>query len=328
MSLAGTRGGFRLDVHVLPDEGNGGFADAVALGLTSQPKVLPPTYFYDARGSELFEQITELPEYYQTRTERALLEELAPELATLELSELVELGAGSARKTEVLIAELSATAPLRYVAFDVDPHTLLDTCSRVAARYPDVALHGVAGDFGSDLGAIPPAAGRRLVAFLGGTIGNLLPEERAPFLTGLAELTDRGDLLLIGTDLAGDAARIEPAYDDAQGVTAEFNLNLLRRINDELGADFDVTGFAHVARYVPEQRWIEMHLRSLRDQVVEIPSLSVTAQFAADEEMQTEISCKFTRDEVEEMYAAAGFALRRWFADARGWYALSLAEKT
>lgn len=327
MTVTGTASGFRIDVHVRPGAGSGALAEAVTAGLGDRPKVLPPTYFYDARGSELFEQITELPEYYQTRTERALLESAAPDLATLGIDELVELGAGSARKTEVLISALVAAGTLRYIPFDVDPHTLLDTCSRLVTRFPELLVHGVAGDFGSDLGTIPGAAGRRLVAFLGGTIGNLEPAERNEFLRGLGTLMEPSDLLLIGTDLAGDPGRIEPAYDDAQGVTAEFNLNLLHRINAELGADFDPEGFAHVARYLPERGWVEMRLRSLRDQSVAIPALPLQVDFAAGEEMRTEISCKFTREEVRGMYETSGFRLREWFTDERGWYALSLAEK-
>lgn len=328
MTRTSISAGYRLDVHVMPGEGSGALADAVASGLTSTPKVLPPTYFYDARGSDLFEQITDLPEYYQTRTERQLLEDAAPELATLEVEDLVELGAGSARKTEVIISALAAAGPLRYVPFDVDPHTLLDTCGRLSSRFPDLELHGVAGDFARNLGQIPEAGGRRLVAFLGGTIGNLEPAERAGFLDAVSELMEPSDLILIGTDLAGDAERIEPAYDDSAGVTAEFNLNLLRRINDELGADFDLAAFSHVARYLPEKGWVEMRLRSERRQSVRIPTLDMTVDFDAGEEMRTEISCKFTRAGVNDMYEASGFALREWFTDEHGWYALSLAEKT
>jgi L-histidine Nalpha-methyltransferase len=316
---------FRLDVH--PGAASTLAADARA-GLSARPKRMPPKHFYDARGSELFEEITRLPEYYQTRAELRILRRVAPGIVARHgVDELVELGAGAARKTAVLIDAIRAGgAPGRYVPFDVCPEALLAAAGRLAEAYPGLAVHGVAGDFERHLAAIPPRGGeRRLVAFLGGTIGNLEPRARTPFLRGVAALLGPGDLLLVGTDLAGDPARILPAYDDAAGVTAAFNLNLLEVMNRELAADFDPGAFAHVARYDEGERRIEMWLRSLRDQEVRLDALAMVARFDRGEEMLTEISCKFTKDDVAAMYAAAGLRLAEWHPDARGWFAVSVA---
>jgi L-histidine N-alpha-methyltransferase len=318
-----------LEVHPLGN-GYGGLASDVRRGLSASPKSLPPKYFYDERGSELFEEITRLPEYYQTRTELRILRDIAPGLVERHgVGELVELGSGASRKTRALLDAMHRAGALeRYIPFDVCPEAILAAAGRLSGDYPELAVHGVSGDFAQHLTAVPPKDGApRLVAFLGGTIGNLEPGERAPFLRSVAGLMDGDDLLLVGTDLAGDAARILPAYDDAAGVTARFNLNVLEVINRELGADFDVGAFAHVALYDPGPPWIEMRLRSLRDQVVRVAALHMSVPFAAGEEMRTEISCKFTRGSVEEMYAAAGLELAEWHPDPRGWFAVSLARR-
>jgi L-histidine N-alpha-methyltransferase len=242
----------------------------------------------------------------------------------------VELGSGASRKTRALLDAMRGEGTLeRYVPFDVCPEAILAAASALAEAYPELDLHGVAGDFGRHLPAVPPraAGGARLVAFLGGTIGNLEPAQRTPFLRSVAGLMEEGDVLLVGTDLAGDPDRIRAAYDDAAGVTAEFNLNLLRRMNRELGADFDLDAFAHVARYDPGPPWVEMRLRSIGPQVVRLAALGMTVEFDDGEEMRTEISCKFTRASVEAMYADAGLALAEWHEDPRGWFAVSVARR-
>jgi len=317
---------FRLDVHP-PGCGPGLAEDALA-GLAAAPKALPPKHFYDERGSELFERITRLPEYYQTRAELRILRRVADGIVARHgVGELVELGSGASRKTAVLLDAMRDAGLLeRYVPFDVCPEAILAAASRLAGEYPGLEVHGVAGDFARHLPAVP---GRRdvprLVAFLGGTIGNLEPGPRAPFLASVAGLMGEADLLLVGTDLAGDPERIRAAYDDAEGVTAEFNLNLLRVLNRELGADFDLAAFAHVARYDPGPPWIEMALRARSAQVVRVGALGLEVHFGAGEEMRTEISCKFTPESVASMYAAAGLRLEEWHEDGRGWFAVSLA---
>jgi len=322
---------YRLDVHPRGLGAGEGIAADARIGLAAERKWMPPVHFYDERGSALFEEITRLPEYYQGRTELGILERVAPGLVERHgIAELVELGSGASRKTRALLDAMRRAGTLeRYVPFDVCPEAILAAASTLTEDYPELDLHGVAGDFGRHLPAVPPraAGGARLVAFLGGTIGNLEPAERAPFLRSVAALMDEDDVLLIGTDLAGDPARIRPAYDDAAGVTARFNLNLLRVMNRELDADFDLDAFAHVAVYDPGPPWIEMRLRSMGPQVVRLSALDMTVEFADGEEMRTEISCKFTRASVEEMYADAGLRLVEWHEDPRGWFAVSLARR-
>jgi L-histidine Nalpha-methyltransferase len=322
---------YRLDVHPPRGGPRAGLADDARRGLTRDPKELSPKYLYDERGSALFEEITRLPEYYQGRAELEILRRAAPGLAARHRpSELVELGAGAARKAEVLLAAMrDGGGEVRYVPFDVCAEMLLQAAGRLSVAYPGLRVHGVAGDFDHDLEGLPPreGPGPRMIAFLGGTVGNLAPEARGPFMGALARLMHADDLLLVGTDLAGEPARIVPAYNDAAGVTAEFNLNLLRMLNRELDADFDLGAFAHEARYDPGPPWIEMVLRSRVDQTVRIGALGLEVGFRAGEEMRTEISCKFTRAGVEEMYAGAGLELVEWHVDARGWFAVSLARR-
>ncbi|MBD0672114.1 L-histidine N(alpha)-methyltransferase [Streptomyces sp. CBMA156] len=298
----------------------------VQLGLTSEPKWLPPKWFYDARGSELFEEITRLPEYYPTRAERAILTTGAGEIAAATGARtLVELGSGSSEKTRLLLDALRALGTLEtYVPVDVSESALTAAGAALAAEYPGLAVHGVLADFTARLG-LPPEGGPRLVAFLGGTLGNLLPHERAVFLRGLRAALDPGDFLLLGTDLVKDPAVLVAAYDDASGVTAEFNRNVLNVLNRELGADFDPDAFEHVARWDAEQEWIEMRLRSLRSQTVKIPALDLPVHFARGEELRTEVSAKFRRERVAGELAAAGLRLSHWWTDPEGRFGLSLA---
>lgn len=327
---------YRLDVHPMGPGSGERMAEEVRRGLTGHPKELAPKWFYDERGSELFERITQLPEYYQTRSELAILREIAPGLADRHRPiELVELGSGASRKTEALLEAMlaarvsTATGGVRYVPFDVCAEMVLSAAGRLAEGFPGLRVHGVAGDFDHHLAGVPApeGGGPRLIAFLGGTVGNLMPGTRSRFLGSVAELMGAGDLLLVGTDLAGDPARIEPAYNDAAGVTAAFNLNVLSVLNRELGADFDLDAFAHEARYDADVPCIEMLLRSRVDQVVRLDALELEVPFAAGEATRTEISCKFTRESVAGMYADAGLELTEWHTDRNGWFAVSVARK-
>ncbi|MFI6844054.1 L-histidine N(alpha)-methyltransferase [Kitasatospora sp. NBC_00085] len=296
-------------------------------GLTSEPKWLPPKWFYDARGSELFEEITRLPEYYPTRAERTILTARAGEIAAATGARtLVELGSGSSEKTRLLLDALRDLGTLHtYVPVDVSESALTSAGKALAEEYPGLTVQGMLADFTARLG-LPPDGGPRLVAFLGGTLGNLLPAERAVFLRGLRAALDPGDFLLLGTDLVKDPGVLVAAYDDAAGVTAEFNRNVLNVLNRELNADFDPDAFEHVALWDEEQEWIEMRLRSLRSQTVKIPVLDLPVHFEAGEELRTEVSAKFRRERVAEELAAAGLRLSHWWTDDEGRFGLSLAS--
>ncbi len=298
----------------------------VAAGLTSVPKELPSKWFYDEEGSALFDAITRLPEYYPTRRERAILEARAGEVAELTGAEiLIELGSGTSEKTRLLLDALRAGGTLRrFVPFDVDAATLEAAAGAVAAEYPGVEVEPLVGDFEGDMSRLP-GGGRRLVVFLGSTIGNLGPEARAGFLGGIGAVLQPGDAFLLGVDLVKDVARLEAAYDDAAGVTAAFNRNLLSRINRELGADFVPERFDHVARFDPDTEWIEMLLRSPVDQVVTVRALDLTVAFAAGEEMRTEISAKFRPLGIEAELSAAGLAPLRFWTDPAADFGLSLS---
>jgi L-histidine Nalpha-methyltransferase len=316
-------------------------ADALT-GLSGNPKSLPPKWFYDERGSDLFEQITTLPEYYPTRAERSILRDMADTIAAItEASTLVELGSGSSEKTRLLLDALRAQGTLRrYVPVDVSESALLAAGAAVAADYPQIDVHAVVSDFDSRLGldAADDTAGDtagdtvgetgegpRLVAFLGSTIGNMSPAERAKFLARVRDGLRPGDAFLLGTDLVKDPAVLIAAYDDAAGVTAAFNKNVLSVLNSELGADFDPDGFDHVAVWDPDEEWIEMRLRSTASQAVHIPAIGLTAEFAAGEEMRTEICAKFRQPGVTAELAAAGLSMRSWWTDPAGRFALSLS---
>jgi L-histidine Nalpha-methyltransferase len=299
----------------------------VQRGLTARPKDIPPKWFYDDRGSSLFDEITRVEEYYPTRCERAILEARAPEIARRTNADtLVELGSGTSEKTRVLLDGMRRAGTLRrFVPFDVSKRTLHDAAAAIEHEYADIDVQPVVGDFTLDLESIP-RGGRRLVVFLGGTIGNLLPDARSVFLRDVAAMLGPDDYLLLGTDLVKDVARLEAAYDDTRGVTAEFNKNVLNVMNRELDADFDLDAFEHVAVFDTEREWIEMRLRSTRAQTVRVGALQLQVQFAAGEEMRTEVSAKFTRARVERELHAAGMELVEWWTDADGDFALSLAR--
>ncbi len=303
-------------------------ADARA-GLTAAPKSLPPKWFYDAVGSELFEKITALPEYYPTRAEREILQARAVHIAAASrAATLVELGSGSSEKTRLLIDALRAAGTLhRYVPVDVSEQALLAAASALFSDYPGLEVDGVVSDFDDylDLGAGADRDGPRLVAFLGSTIGNLLPAERASFLARIRSGLSGQDRLLLGTDLVKDPAVLVAAYNDEAGVTAAFNKNVLAVLNHELGADFDLDNFEHVARWDPDQEWIEMRLRTVGSQTVRLPAIDLTVSFDDGEEMRTEISAKFRREGVAAELTAAGFRPEHWWTDSQQRFGLSLA---
>jgi L-histidine Nalpha-methyltransferase len=329
MGRVTTTGTLRIDVHV-GEQSVRSLPDDVLDGLTRPFKELPPKHLYDARGSELFDQICDLPEYYPTRTERAILDECADMIVRRTgMAELVELGSGTAAKTRVLLSAMDRAGTLwRYVPFDVAEQVVRDCAAALADEYPAMDIHGIVGDFERHLAKIPRPERDcpRVVAFLGGTIGNFAPGARRRFLRALAGLLTPGDYLLLGTDLVKDIDVLEAAYDDAQGVTAEFNRNVLHVLNRELDADFQTELFEHVAFFDPDREWIEMRLRARRACHVRIDALDLEVDFDRGEELRTEISAKFTRDRLRADYAAAGLELAEWFTDDDGLFALSLAS--
>jgi L-histidine N-alpha-methyltransferase len=301
--------------------------DDVRRGLTARPKSLPPKYFYDRAGSLLFERITELPEYYPTRTESALLEEILPGLLGEFLpDEIVEIGSGTSEKTRrVLDAVSRGGRPVRYVPLDVDRLTLEATAERLLRDYPSVSVHAVVGDFERDLAHVPPPEGRRLVMFLGSTIGNLDEPAQRRLLADLRGLLrDPGDRLLLGVDLVKDVKTLEAAYDDSAGVTGEFNRNILRVVNRGVDGDFDPEAFRHVAFYNEAASRIEMHLVAESPQAVRLRRLGLTIRFRRGEAIWTESSYKFTRPGVESLLQVTGLHLHRWHVDPANYFALAL----
>ncbi len=316
----------RLTDHLDRDYLRRALEHDVRTGLAATPKWLPPKWFYDARGSELFAQITRLPEYYPTRREEAILRERAAGIAARGGADtLVELGSGTSDKTVLLLDALTASGLRTYTPVDVDAVTLGDAAHRLAARYPGLTVHAVCADFERHLGLLP-RDGRRMVAFLGGTIGNLDPAARKVFLSGLRATLRPGDTFLLGADLVKDTRRLVAAYDDPAGVTAEFNRNVLRVIDRELDADFVPEAFEHVALYDAVNDWIEMRLRATRAMRVRIRALDLTVGIAAGEEIRTEISAKFRRAGLTGELATAGFTVERWYTDPDGDFALVLAR--
>lgn len=316
-----------LDVHMTDEDLARMLAADASAGLAATPKWLPPKWFYDARGSVLFEEITRLPEYYPTRAERAVLMARADEIAERTGAKtLIELGSGSSEKTRLLLDALRAHGSLgTFVPLDVSEAALRDSVAAITADYPALQVHGVVGDFTRHLRFLP-RGGTRVVAFLGGTIGNLLPEPRAQLLADLRAFLEPGEWLLLGADLVKDPAVLVPAYDDASGVTAEFNRNVLHVLNRQLGANFDADAFAHVALWDPVNEWIEMRLRATAAMTVQLPGLGRDIEFAEGEELLTEVSAKFRQERLAAELAVAGFALRHWWTDPSGLFSLSLAE--
>ena len=316
-----------IDVLLGPDEWNAGLRSDALAGLTATPKTLTPTWLYDDTGSTLYDAITRLPEYYPARTEQSILDRWAPEMVAITGADtLVELGSGTSHKTRSLLDAMAATGELRrYVPFDVAEATLREAAARIATEYA-IEVRGVIGDFRRHLGAVP-TDGVRLFAFLGGTVGNFEPAERASLLTQIAAAMTPGDALLLGTDLVKDGGRLVRAYDDVAGVTAAFNKNVLSVLNDELGADFDLDDFDHVALFDAGHEWIEMRLRSRRRHTVRVPGLCLTLQFEAGEELRTEISAKFRVERISAELAAAGLRVADMWTDPASDFALTLAVR-
>ncbi|RUL94816.1 MULTISPECIES: L-histidine N(alpha)-methyltransferase [Micromonospora] len=314
-----------LEIHLDDRDVADSLRRDVRVGLSAEAKWLPPKWFYDARGSELFDEITQLPEYYPTRAERAVLAEHAAEIAELTGAKtLIELGSGSSEKTRLLLDAFTRRGGLgTFVPLDVSVSALRGSTAALAADYAGLRVRGIVGDFTRDLHRLP-AGGRRLVIFLGGTIGNLLPAERAEFLARMRAALEVGDWFLVGTDLVKDPSVIVPAYDDAAGVTAEFNRNVLRVLNRELGADFDPEAFDHVALWDPEQEWIEMRLRAQRPMRVRV--LDMAVDFAAGEQLRTEVSAKFRPEGIAAELAAAGLPAYRFWTDPDGLFGVTLAR--
>jgi L-histidine N-alpha-methyltransferase len=320
-----SRAPLTIEFHHLGSNKRQELVDDVRAGLTRTPKELPPRWFYDDRGSELFEQITELPEYYQTRTEAAILRSRAAEIIDrTRPGAIVELGAGASTKTRLLLEPAHRDGLQVFVPFDVSDGIVQRAARELLREFPGLVVHAVIGDFAHHLKEIP-RLGRQLIVFLGSTIGNFFPDQRQEFLSAMRALMQPGDAFLLGVDLVKDQRELVAAYDDAQGVTAAFNRNVLAVINRELDAGFDLHAFEHVASYDAQQDWIEMHLRSLADQTVPIPGAELTVNFAQGELMRTEISAKFTRQKVEDCFAQVGLRMDAWYTDERQRFGLALA---
>jgi L-histidine N-alpha-methyltransferase len=317
----------RVDVHLTPDDLRLALRTDAGRGLRTDPKDIPPKWFYDDRGSQLFDEITRLPEYYPTRCERTILEARAPDIARITRADtLVELGSGTSDKTRLLLDALTEAGTItRFVPFDVSEQTLRDAAEAIGRDYPTVAVHAVVGDFERHLTRIP-GDGRRVVAFLGGTIGNFEAPARAEFLAEIAAGLGPRDHLLLGLDLVKDIDRLEAAYDDSAGVTAAFNKNVLAVMNRELEADFDERRFMHVAVFEKDASQIEMRLKALEPHTVRVGALALEVEFATGEEMRTEVSAKFTREQVLGELRAAGLHLAHWWTDPDGDFALLLAR--
>jgi L-histidine N-alpha-methyltransferase len=315
-----------LSNHLAADSAAQALRRDVLNGLTQTPKSLPPKWFYDSVGSDLFDQITRLPEYYPTRTEAQILRARSAEVAAASGADtLVELGSGTSEKTRMLLDALRDNGSLRrFIPFDVDAGVLNAAGSAIQREYPGIEIEAVCGDFEEHLSKIP-RVGRRLVVFLGSTIGNLTPRPRAEFLAALAGTLQPGDSLLLGTDLVKDAGRLVRAYDDSAGVTARFNRNVLAVVNRELDADFDLDAFEHVAKWNSDDERIEMWLRARGPQRVRVKDLDLTVDFADGEEMLTEVSCKFRPEGVAAELADAGLRRTHWWTDSAGDFGLSLA---
>ncbi len=321
---------YRLDVHRAGTTFDEALAEDTRAGLTGNVKSLPPKYFYDAEGSALFDRITTLPEYYLTRTEKAIMTGYAPALmAEIQPAELLELGAGTCAKIRWLMNARNgaSSSRLRFLPFDVDEKTVADAVPGLLEDYSFLDVHGVIGDFQGDLHHIPPPRGRRLAVFFGSTIGNLHADERLSLLTDLASILGRGDYFLLGVDLVKDTKTLEAAYNDSAGVTAAFNRNILRVLNRHLGSDFDPTAYAHHAYFNQAASRIEMHLRPSTQQRVSITALGIDITITPNETIWTESSYKFTRDGVSEMLSRAGLPLVDWRTDPHNMFALALAQK-
>lgn len=311
------------------DEDTAIMAAEVRGGLTARDRWLPCKYFYDDRGSALFDTITNLPEYYQTRTEESLLETIADEVIdAVKPAELVELGSGVGRKIRLLLRSMEKKQLLQScLVFDINERFLERSAGELSRAFAGLAVRGIAGDFTKDLSAIGRGGRRRMVIFLAGTVGNLHPSEVPPFFRRVQGLLEPGDAFLLGVDLVKSPTVLEAAYNDAAGVTAQFNLNILEVINRRLGADFDLASFRHIAFYDRERAWIEMRLRAVRPSHVNIPAAGVSVSFREGDEIRTEISCKYTRASLEKLLPETGLQIARWFTDPNNLFGLALLSR-
>jgi L-histidine Nalpha-methyltransferase len=316
-----------LDVHADEAEFLARMARDIERGLTGRPRMLPPKYFYDDVGSELFERITQLPEYYLTRAEESILCDIGADLmAKLRPRDVVELGPGSCRKVRWLFDALEEADDLRYVAVDVGRDSLVQAVTALGDRYPKLHVHAVVGDFERHLDRLPLPVGRRLALFLGSTIGNFDPLPRRTLLAQIRRLVGADGRVLLGVDLVKDADELNAAYDDAAGVTAEFNRNILRVVNRAVDADFVPEKWRHHAFYNAAASRIEMHLLTDAPQRVILKKVGVKLDFDAGEGIWTENSYKFTRESVEAMLSEAGLALEQWYTDVGGRFGVVLAR--
>lgn len=318
-----------VEVHLGPDDLTRALRDDVRDGLARDDKELPPKWLYDEAGSELFDRITRLPEYYPTEAEREiLLRHAATIIERARAHTIIELGAGTSDKTTALLDAGRAAGTLRrFVPFDVSEEFLRVTAETLAARYPGLEVHGVVGDFDRHVGRLPRGEERRMIVLLGGTIGNYPPAARKELLHEIVDLMAPGDRFLLGTDLVKEPARLELAYDDPQGVTAAFNKNVLSVINRELDADFDPAAFDHEATWDPDEEWVDLGLRSRRDQTVRVDALGLDVDFSAGEYLRTEVSAKFRLSALADELASVGLTVEHWFTDAANDFAVSLSVR-
>ena len=318
----------RVAVLLDPDWASGSLVEDVRRGFAAHPRTLPPKWLYDDAGSALFDEITRLSEYYPFAAEHAILEAHADEIATASgATTLVELGSGTSDKTRILLDSFTRTGQLtRFAPVDVSEGTLRDAAFRIAERYPGLEVEAVVGDFTLHLAQLP-RGGRRMIAFLGGTIGNLYLEERRAFLGALADVLQPGDSLLLGTDLVKSADRLIAAYNDESGVTEQFVLNSLRVLNRELGADFDLEGFSYIPFWDAHMERMDLRLRSEMPQRVTIPGADIVLDLASGEEIRVEISTKFRVSKIAAELEGAGLGVTRVWTDDAGDFALTLATK-
>jgi L-histidine Nalpha-methyltransferase len=321
---------FYLDRRLPPDFLINALRKDAREGLTASPKCIPSKWLYDAKGSEIYEKITRLPEYYPFRVEGGILEAVADEIAAAtQASSVIEFGSGSADKTDILLRALRRAGTLHtYTSIDISESALLAAGSRLIAEYPGLSVRAVLADFETQAeilaanGSPPP----RLVLFLGGSIGQLTPDQRAEFLRTLHGACRPGDTLLLGVDLVKDPARLMAAYDDSAGVSAEFSKNLLNVLNANVGADFNLDAFDHVVTWHGEAECVAMFLQSRISQVVRLSEIDLSVDFPAGERIRMSISAKFRRDGIQAELESAGFSPRHWWTDPHGQYALSLSR--
>ncbi|MFQ5523627.1 MAG: L-histidine N(alpha)-methyltransferase [Acidimicrobiia bacterium] len=324
MSLS-AESGFVIDYLTEPRDHRAQMMEDVRRGLTAEKKSLPSKYFYDALGSKLFEEITLLPEYYLTRAETEILAERSDELMRdVAPEEMVELGSGSSKKTVLLLEAMHRAGGHRYVPIDVSPETLRSAAAKLKTRFPWLEIEGLVGDYREGLDRIP-RRGRRLIAFLGATIGNYEGEQRSSLLSSVGRALGPDDRFLVGIDLVKEEKLMVAAYNDSAGVSEQFNKNILRVINRELGGNFPLDAFEHVSRWVPAKSCMSQSLRANRDLVVHIDALDLVVTLRRGEEIHTEVSCKFTREGFGRDLALAGLQIERWVTDAGGQFALVLA---